>query len=969
VRNAVKMPSGPIDASRVAPAANRPTLHHASVAPPPQLPHLMGNHPPPQPLPPPPNQRSQIAAALPTAAALPMPLPGANPYAQTMMPQPPPDRAGGFHSAQQQSAAAVDAMFHGDNGPGWAQNHAQMLHVGGAGADEATRNAEPMDPQVAAMFAADVLPPVAPNDSVNQSQARPLKTGMRRARSRLQIAIWILLGALVIGGGVFAGFQIRAMRLGKQIAAARQQAVALAKADTWPGWIGARDRLAGIAQASATIDNRAALARARAFVAFEFGDGFTEANAAVDGLNGQGGLDGKLAIAYLALAESDAKTARTAVEDSDPEDAAVLHVIGHAQLLVGETKLAVDSLERAVEKEVRPVYVVGLARALGQASRWDDAIAAADRAIALTPEHPAAVVERATLLAASGRVVPGSSLGTEVRAQLEKVIADGAKPAGEPRSVSPAQIAFADLALARIDFARGDVQAAQTNIRNALAIGIDEQRFAEEVVDTMFATGAYPAARTAADRTLALWPASRRARTTLAEVAFAQGKVTDALDILSTSAELAQFPRALAVRGHVRFAAGDHDAARADFDAALKKAPTLELALVGHAWLALQAGDVEGARKRIESKFNAATATPALATVYAAILHRSGETGSREKARGILEKAVIGPPSHDIARAQLELARVYRDLGEPRLARKAYEEASRLPEARLESALLMIEDRDPSGGRDTLESLIKEAGDKVPANLLVEGARARMLVGDHVGAAALFEPADKAPGLVRWQLDRERGRLALRKADYAGAAQALARAIEDCGGDAETFLLAADAASGGKQTKLLDRVKTLAPKKLQGRPEAFIVQGKLALADDNYEEAGKAYEEAGKAFTAEKATPRRMAQANFGRAVSAYFTKNDPVARNALDLVIEQDPSIFAAYLYLGDMVKDKDPKRALELAQLAIKYNPDLVEGWVMLGTVASRLKNKKLRADAITRVGELAPNSEALRTLQSLP
>jgi len=39
------------------------------------------------------------------------------------------------------------------------------------------------------------------------------------------------------------------------------------------------------------------------------------------------------------------------------------------------------------------------------------------------------------------------------------------------------------------------------------------------------------------------------------------------------------------------------------------------------------------------------------------------------------------------------------------------------------------------------------------------------------------------------------------------------------------------------------------------------------------------------------------------------------------------------------------------------------------MLGTVASRLKDKKLKQEALTRVGELAPNSEALRTLQGLP
>jgi tetratricopeptide (TPR) repeat protein len=244
-----------------------------------------------------------------------------------------------------------------------------------------------------------------------------------------------------------------------------------------------------------------------------------------------------------------------------------------------------------------------------------------------------------------------------------------------------------------------------------------------------------------------------------------------------------------------------------------------------------------------------------------------------------------------------------------------------------------------------------------------------MLVGDHAGAAALFPLIEKAPNLVKWQLDRERGRYALRKADYAGAAQQLSKAIEECGDDAETFLLAADAASNGNQSKLLERVKQLAPKKLKGRPEATIVEGKIALVDGDYEIAAKAYDAAAKVFETTKATPRRVAQATFGKAVAAYYQKNDPVARNAFEYVIAQDPSIFAAYLYLGDMVKEKDPKRALELAKNAVKYNPDLVEGWVMLGTVASRLKDRKLKQDAITKVGDLAPNSEALNTLRNLP
>ncbi len=978
VRAAVNVPSGPLDAP--SPAASRPTAHAPAVAPPPHLAQMIANQPhvmQVQPMSP----RSQMAAAAPTAIAPVPPVPpAANPFAQTMMPPPPMQAAPmmapnplmppiaspmahlptmaiqpPMSPAQQQSAAALDAMF--GNDPAWAQQGQQPS----------------VNPALAAMF--DNIPAASANDSViSQSAAKAMKTGVRR-RSKLQIVLWVLLGALVIGGGVAAGFMFRAMRLEKQITAAREQAVALAKGDTWNGWVGARDRLAGIAQASNTVDNRAALARARALVAFEFGDDYPDAAGEVAALQGRGGLDGQLAAAYIALIDGNTKAAKTAVDAAanlKEDDAAVLYVTGRSQLLAGDPKAAISTLKKALDKDVRPLYAIGLAHAYGTTTQWDEAIASAERAIALSPDHPGGIITRALLSAQAGRIVSTTTLGTELRGQLEKIVAEGAKPPAEQtRGVSPAQVAYADLVLARVDFARGDVNAAQTDIKNALAIRHDELRFGEEVADTIFATGSPAQARVAAEAVLERWPDSRRARTTLAEILLSDGKTIEALDALAKIPETQLDARTLAVRAKARSAAGDPDAARKDYDEALKRVPTYEAALVGRAWLDLQTGDVDAARKRIESRYKD-TSPPSIAAVYAAILRASGESDGKTRAKTILENAVKGAPSLDTARAYLELARLYRDTGgtdELRLARAAYEQAYRLPEAKLESGLLLIEDRAPIEGHATLEKLLKDTGDKAGAPLLIEVARARMLVGDHAGAATLFPQIEKAPGVVKWQLERERGRYALRKADYTGAAQALGKAIEECGDDAETFLLAADAASDGKQTKLLERVKALAPKKLKGKPEASIVDGKIALVEGDYDAAAKAYETAEKAFGVDKATPRRVAQATFGRAVAAYYQKNDPVARNAFEYVIQQDPAIFAAYLYLGDMVREKDPKRALDYARNAVTFNPDLVEGWVMLGTVASRLKDKKQRAEAITRVGELAPNSEALRTLQALP
>ncbi len=1024
VRNAVKMPSGPIDQpSQSSPAATRPTaMPHPAQAQPAHLAQMLANQPhvmnamPSAPLPPQPqiNPRSAIAAALPTAAAMPMPpmamAPQVAPMQMAAMPAPMAPMVGGalqaqqfqqmqqlpphlqsnlaavrptiaLNPVQQQSAAAVDAVFGGQDGqpPAWAR--ATMIAggpapspygQGRAEASEVPRQPQAVDPQLAAMLAGQgpSSVPAAAFSSEPSSSTNKSRTGVRKGRSRLQILMWVIIGAGVIGGGVFAGFQIRAMRLRKQIAVARDRAVDLAKADTWQGWLGARDSLYSIAQASTTIANRAALARARAVLAYEFGDSIPDAKLVIDGLAGQATLDLDLATAYLALAQNDAKAAREAAErakQAAPNEAAALYVAGQAALLGGDIKGAIAELRGAVEHEPRPLYAVGLARALGASSGWDDALAAIDR----VSDNPAALIAKGFLMAAAGRITAGG--GGEIRAQLTKVIAEGQRPAGDqPRGVSLLQVGIADLALAQVDFARNDLGAARADYSAALALGLSDQRFAEEFIDTVYTIGEFEVARKAATLAIEKWPASRRARTSLAQVWLALGKPAMALELFAKGPDAANWPKGLTVRGLARLATGDLDGAREDYDTALKKLPGFEPALVARAWLDLASGNVDDARQRIEPKLTGKAATTAMVAVYAAILRASGDAAARDKAKAMLERVVGGPPILEAARAQLELARIDRDLGDLRAARAAYAEASRGGnfDARLESGLLQIEDSDPIGGRETLEQLLKEAADHPPAALLLETARARTLVGAHAGAAELLAAAEKLPGVVSWQLDRERGRLALRKNDTAGAAQALVRALDGCGSDPDTFILAADTVStDAKQTTLAQKLGTLVPTRLKGRPEAEIIAGKLDLAAGNrQDEAEKVYNAARDALVKEKASPRRQAQATYGLAAVAYFKQDDPTAQTQLDYVIFQDPSIYPAYLFAAEIARPKDPKKALGLAQQAAALNPDSLDAWNLIGTLAAQLGNRKLLNDAITRIGELAPGSDTLRQLQRL-
>jgi tetratricopeptide (TPR) repeat protein len=845
---------------------------------------------------------------------------------------------------------------------------------GQPGPDEMMRQPLAFDAHLAALSgdpsASGVPAPAEPSHSA----VKPLKTGMRKTRSRLQIALWVLVGAAMIGGGVFAGFQIRAMRLGKQIAALRSEAMAIANADTWLGWLGARNRLASVAQASATIGNRAILAHTRAVLAYEFGDGVPEAQAAVADLAGQGGLHGALAAAFLALAQHDAPAARAAADRAlalDASSAAALYASSQAALLAGDLAAAIERGKRAVEKEARAMYATGLARAYAAATAWEDGLAATDQALKATPDHPGALIVRGVLLAEGGRVAPGNAPGTEIRGQLEKVVREGTKPVTEqPRGVSPAQVAYADLALARVDAARGNVDAAKADMANALAVGLDEQRFAEEVVETLYSINLLAQCRTAADRALAAWPGSLRARATRAQVSIAQGRPEEALELLGKAKDTAQLAQGLAVRGLARLSSGDLDGARADFDAALQRAPRLEPALIGRASVDLRANKAADAQKRIEPLYKPGATSPGLASAYAQVLYAVGGPASRDKAKVILEKAAGAGALIDAARAQLGFARILRDVGDAPAARAAYEVAMRQGglEVRLEAALFELEERRPAEGRNAIELLVQEAGERAPALLLLEAARARMLVGDHPGAEAALEQLQKQPDAVPWQLDRERGRYALRRGDTGGAAQLLSRALEACGEDVETFLLAADVANADiKQAKLVDKLRSLTKARLRERPEASIVAGKLALGEDNNAEAETAYEKARAALA--KASSRRQAQAEFGRAVVAYYKKdNDALAQNALKLAIVLDPTLYNAYLFYGDLVRDQAPDEAFDYVKKAVAYNPDLVDGWVMYGTIAHVLRKRQELNKAITRVGDLAPGSEPLRQLQSL-
>nr|HEX4314067.1 tetratricopeptide repeat protein [Kofleriaceae bacterium] len=853
----------------------------------------------------------------------------------------------------------------------------------------------PTPPPFTSPLDSGVVATIAPSVAMPSEGTRdPARSGVRKPRSKLSLVIWFAVGAAVIGGGVFAGLQIRAMRLDSQIEVAREQATEQAKPDTWVGWTAARDSLANIVQASTALENRAALARVKGLLAYELGDNIADAKAAVESLKGQPGVDADVAAAYVALAFDDLKTAKQHADAAAGEgsgDAEAIYVSGLAQVLGGDYPTGIATLQRSLDADPRALPTASYARALADTGAYDAAVAAIDKGLKAYPDNPQLVIARARTLAVAGRVAPGAS-SADLRAQLGHVIDEGGKPVAEQtRGVSPAQLAFAILAEVRVEFARGNQTGEQAALRQLVAVAIDDQRFAEETIDTFAAVGETASAKSAADRALAIWPQSRRATIALAQLQLAAGQPAQALDTLKKVADATTLPTGLVTRADARAATGDLDGARADYDTTIKRMPGYERAVLGLIAMDLKAGDVASARKLADKAADAAgkgAPSLAVAIAYTAVARAGTDAAALDKAKGLLDKAIKasgGGP--DVTRAQVELARIDRDQGNLRAARDLYAEASRAGsvDAKLESALLLGES-DPNGARDSLEQLVKELAGAAPGPILVELGHARMVVGDHDGAEAALDAADRAlpAGAPRWQLDRERARLALRRGDVAAAGVAIDRAIDSSGSDADTLLLAADVvatdaelAQDAKGTPKLGaleaKLRKEAAARLAGRPEAQLVTGDLALAEGKTADATAAFDAANTAL-AKQPPGRLQARVLFGLAVVAYRANNLAEARNKLEAVIALDPANYEAYLYAIDIiVHDKDATgaataQALDWARQVVRYQPASVYGWYYLGVLGKKAGQDKLLADAITMVSQLAPTSDLVHELQQL-
>ena len=753
-----------------------------------------------------------------------------------------------------------------------------------------------------------------------------------------------LIAAFVVAGAIAAGLVVREQRVKRRIAQLTAQAGRLAGAQTFRAYAQAEANYRAIMQQRDDVSTRGALAHVRAAMAAEFGETPDEAIALLQGLSGSKSRDISCARVFVAIAQGDGAVALRAAGEAVAqyrEDAEAHYLLGRSLLLIDDAAGAATELAESVKRGATPLSLTWLAIAESARGRPEDGIAAVEQALALAPRHPTALVARARLQAATGKLPAG---GVEPDTSLTELLRAGAQAAGarpEPPLVSRAQLGWASLALAEVKLARGDVTAA----RGALAAAAEsrpanDRRFVEALFADYLAAGDATAARAEAERAVQAWPTQGAPHVWLAKVALYENKPDVALAELDKAGAAGAHPEALSIRGQAKLALGDLEGAARDLDDTLMQRPDDRVAILARARVDLGRGDARSATTRTEALY-LTHPEPDIAVVYGAALRESGD---RAKARTILEEAIKSPRGK---RGFIELARLDRLEARWAEAREAYaraiEQAPRAYDARLEAALLAWDQGDARGARAAVDALVIDA--PVEAEVLLECGRLHTVTGDYDGAGKCLDAAARlnlAPG-ARGRLARERGRLLLARRDPKGAAAELKRALPTLPEDADARLLLIDANLQLDDKDGVNAVLTEAVKKFSGRAEADLARGRVHVANGAFGQAIEAFIAADKGFTGRGAPPRLVSEARSWLGRAYYFNNELAKARAALEDAARLDPSNVDAHFHLGLLFVDQGQLAPARTAfQHATEANPGFADAWFFFGDTSRQLKDR---------------------------
>lgn len=247
--------------------------------------------------------------------------------------------------------------------------------------------------------------------------------------------------------------------------------------------------------------------------------------------------------------------------------------------------------------------------------------------------------------------------------------------------------------------------------------------------------------------------------------------------------------------------------------------------------------------------------------------------------------------------------------------------------------------------------------------VLVETARVHVLVGDLDGAKGLLDRAEGETSAPRWQIARERGRLALRQRSFPVAIEALERAASLEPSDGETRLLLIDANLAAGKLPAARLVLDDVMKRFAGLPEAQLAVGRVRLYAEALGEAREAFVKAKDQLERAHGSPRWIAEATYWLGVTTYYD-GDPVKARALAVQAKNlDPTLADAHFLIGQIDGEKlQWKAAVVSYQKVTALDPGNVEVWFYLGEAALNAKQPKLARTALNEYKKRAPTGDLM-------
>ena len=779
--------------------------------------------------------------------------------------------------------------------------------------------------------------------------------GVRRSRKRSPMIYVYLFLALAVGAGsVVLGLMWCNQRRQQQIGEAERAAERVVRKDTYDAYLEAARIEHEIQRIDDSPETRAAAARADAALAAEFGDGRDKVGQLVSGLARSNLADALAARAYAAIAEADVEGATRAAEDlaaKHGKDPMAAYLRGRAALLADKPDAAADAFRAALEVNPRPMVFVGLGLAEEARGKPHEAIAAFDRALGLVPGHPAATIHRARVAARSGQVDDPAALV----ATLEQLAAGQVKG----MSVSPEERAWAALSLSEIELAAGKVADAGKALEQAVANRPPASwPFTEALIRGLVRLGRTDDARAEVERARKEFPHRSEPVVFLARLALERRDAVGAMKTLADAGDISKNAEALAVRGRAHLALDQVEDATKDLDAALKLDPDLREAKVARARVYLRTGEAKVAADMLEPLYQPDSPVD-LSLAYAAALR---QTDRKLDARYVLRRLEKRPDAG--SRVFLELARLERAEGDVRSAReyytKAIQSAPKDIQPRLEAAILALDTGDRAGAREAMEQLVKDAPDD--GEVLLEAARVMAMSGAPDKAAELVARADKNPSAPRWKVARERGRVLIKQAQYDAAVSALENAVSLEPADGESRLLLIDAHLYREDEPAARAVLRGILKAFPNGAEAHLAKGRLDLYKDRVGEALASFKKARKVLEAERASPRRLADAAQWLGRVYYWDEKFAAARRSLEEAVGLDPSDPDAYYFLGLVELDSHHNNsAMNAFQKAVDIDPmSNPEAWFYLGESSFLSKKRKTSRKAFDRYLEMRPKGD---------